>query len=168
MRLTKTVLTAILSVSFLFYALTASALDKNILDEDFVSLGKIEQKMQQVETTLSQNAATDIRPERVYAMLDLADLSKNSRMQSHELGSLNSASNLLKTKTGYSDKEISTLKRKTLYALKDFSRRRAYVIDVAEKAKDKQLLIAALKLKQLFADALVNLTSIHNKLKASS
>ncbi len=140
------------------------AADSPDLDKEFNRLARIEKEMKKIRTELNEASGSSDKPDRIYALLDLADLCKNSRMQSHDLSSIHAVSNIVKRKKKFSANEYSSLKKRTLYAIKDFSRRLAFTSSVAEKAKDKQLLKLSLKLKRSFSETLEQLTSIMKKI----
>lgn len=110
----------------------------NDLTEAFNKLSGTEAALRTLSKQIDKAVGSEATPDRVYAMQDMAGLCSSSKMQVHSLNSLFSLVNLVKREK-VQDNQTAQLKKKCLYAFNDFTRRRAFVMDILKKAKDQRL-----------------------------
>ncbi len=109
------------------------------LSSAFGKLSGVESALKNLGKNIDKLAGADTQPDRVYAMQDMSNMCKTSKMQVHSLNSLFSVVNLVKREKKFQSKEAALLKIKCGYALNDFNRRKAFIKDILVKAKDQKL-----------------------------
>lgn len=135
------------------------------LSDEFGKLSGVEASFRTLRMKIDKIAGADTKPERVYAMQDMSDMCKTSKMQIHSLTSLFSVVNLVKRETKFKDKEAQLLKKKCGYAYNDFSRRKTFVRDILAKAKEQKLKDLAHIFDAQLEIVMEQLVKINNKLK---
>ncbi|WP_319779125.1 hypothetical protein [Maridesulfovibrio sp.] len=131
----------------------------------FDKLSGAESSFKTLGMKIEKITGADTRPDRVYALQDMADLCKTSKMQVHSLTSLFSVVNLVKKEKNFESKEAKLLKRKCGYAYNDFNRRRVFIRDILIKAKDQKVKDLAHIFDAQLEIVLEQLTVINHKLK---
>ncbi len=157
--------TAIILLLALIMAVPAGAYcAESELSASFGRLSGTENALRTLSRQIDEAVGAETKPERLYAMQDMAGLCNSSRMQVHSLSSLFSMVNLVK-RENVQDKQTSLLKKKCGYAFNDFSRRRAFVLDILQKAKDSRLRDLAKIFDAQLAIAIKELSKINSQMK---
>lgn len=135
------------------------------ISTEFDELSAVEASFRTLGMKIDKITGADTQPDRVYALQDMSDMCKTSKMQVHSLTSLFSVVNLVKRETKFKDKQAELLKRKCGYAYNDFNRRKIFIRDILAKAKDQKLKDLAHIFDAQLAIVLDQLTAINSKLK---
>ncbi|NDV22024.1 hypothetical protein [Desulfovibrio sp. JC022] len=135
------------------------------ISAQFSKLSGVEASFRTLGMKIDKTTGADAQPDRVYALQDMADMCKTSKMQVHSLTSLFSVVNLVKREKNFQSREADLLKKKCGYAYNDFKRRKIFIRDILAKAKDQKLKDLAHIFDAQLAIVLEQLTEINSKLK---
>ncbi len=135
------------------------------ISAEFEGLSVVETSFRTLGMKIDKITGADAQPDRVYALQDMSDMCKTSKMQVHSLTSLFSVVNLVKRETKFKGKQAELLKRKCGYAYNDFNRRKIFIRDILSKAKDQKLKDLAHIFEAQLTIVLDQLSAINNKLK---
>ncbi|WP_031483890.1 hypothetical protein [Maridesulfovibrio frigidus] len=138
---------------------------ESIIPKTFGKLSEVESALKKIGQNLDKIAGSASQPDRVFALQDLANLCKTSRMQVHGLNSLYSVANVVKREKRFESKEAAMLKEKCRYATNDFLRRKTFVHDIIVKTRDQKLKDLAYILEVQLDITLNNLSIISKNLK---
>ncbi|NDV26945.1 hypothetical protein [Desulfovibrio sp. JC010] len=158
----KTIFSTIMILALL--APTAGFCSKANLSTEFDKLSGAEAAFKKLGMNIDKISGSDTRPERVYALQDMAGLCRTSKMQVHSLTSLFSVVNLVKREKKFQSKEAELLKRKCGYAYNDFKRRKIFIRDILAKAKEQKLKDLAHIFDAQLEIVLEQLTQINGKI----
>ena len=159
----KTIIMLIISLALL--APCAGFCGTPDISAQFTKLSGVEASFRTLGMKIDKITGADTKPDRVYALQDMSDMCKTSKMQVHSLTSLFSVVNLVKSETSFQNREAELLQKKCGYAYNDFSRRKAFIRDILAKAKDQKLKDLAHIFDAQLEIVLEQLTEINNKFK---
>ncbi|ACS80679.1 hypothetical protein [Maridesulfovibrio salexigens] len=159
----KTIITLIITLVLL--APSAGFCGTPDISAQFDKLSGVEASFRTLGMKIDKITGADTKPDRVYALQDMSDMCKTSKMQVHSLTSLFSVVNLVKREKNFQNREAELLKKKCGYAYNDFSRRKAFIRDILAKAKDQKLKDLAHIFDAQLEIVLEQLTAINNKFK---
>ena len=159
----KTVITLIVIMALL--APCAGFCGTPDISTQFNKLSGVEASFRTLGMKIDKITGADTQPDRVYALQDMADMCKTSKMQVHSLTALFSVVNLVKREKKFHSREADLLKRKCGYAYNDFNRRKIFIRDILSKAKDQKLKDLAHIFDAQLEIVLEQLTAINNKFK---
>lgn len=117
----------------------ADTSQKSNMDQIFKKLSGVEAALKTMGTKLDNIAGSDITPDRTFALQDLANMCRTSRLQVHGLNSLYSVISIVKREKRFETKEAKELKQRIMYADSDFWRREVFVHDIIIKTTDQKL-----------------------------
>ncbi len=155
----------IMALALLMSFASPAFCSENIIPKTFGKLSEVGSALKKIGQNLDQIAGSASQPDRVFALQDLANLCKTSRMQVHGLNSLYSVVFVVKREKGFESKEAIMLKDKCGYATNDFLRRKTFVHDIIIKTSDQKLKDLAYILEAQLDITLNNLSIIRKKLK---
>ncbi|CCO24989.1 hypothetical protein [Maridesulfovibrio hydrothermalis] len=135
------------------------------LSTPFGELSEVEGALKTLSKNIEKVSGSDTRPDRIYALQDMAAMCKTSKMQVHSLNSLFSVVKLVKREKNFQSKEAVLLKKKSSYAFNDFNRRKAFITNIIINAKDQKLRDLAHIFNAQLSIILKQLTAINKQLK---
>ncbi|WP_319759070.1 hypothetical protein [Maridesulfovibrio sp.] len=133
------------------------------LSVQFSKLSDTEKAIKTLRMEIDKIAGSDTRPDRVYALQDMADMCKTSKMQVHSLSSLFSVVNLVKKEKKFQSREAKLLKKKCGYAFNDFKRRKLFIKDISAKVKEERVQALARRFDAQLKIILEQLSEINSK-----
>ncbi len=155
----------IIALALIMGFATPAFCSENIIPKAFGKLSEVEAALKKIGQNLDKIAGSASQPDRVFALQDLANLCKTSRMQVHGLNSLYSVVYVVKREKGFESKEAVMLKDKCKFATNDFLRRKTFIHDMTLKASDQKLKDLAYILGAQLNITLNNLSIISKNLK---
>ncbi|SMF40037.1 hypothetical protein [Desulfovibrio gilichinskyi] len=112
---------------------------KSNIAHSFKKLSEVESALKTMGVNLDNIAGSDSTPDRTFALQDLANLCRTSRLQVHGLNSIYSVISIVKNEKRFETKEAKELKQKSIFANHDFRRRQVFVNDIVIKTSDQKL-----------------------------
>ncbi len=141
------------------------SLQESNIAQSFKKLSGVESALKTMGVTLDNLAGTDATPDRTFALQDLANLCKTSRLQVHGLNSIYSVISIVKHEKRFETKEAKELKQKSIFATNDFLRRQVFVHNIVIKTSDQKLKDLAYILEAQLNIILKQLKLINKELK---
>ncbi|WP_320174978.1 hypothetical protein [Maridesulfovibrio sp.] len=135
------------------------------LSAQFDKLSGVEASFRTLGMKIDKITGADTKPDRVYALQDMADMCKSSKMQVHSLTALFSVVKLVKSEKKFENSEAALLKKKCGYAYNDFNRRKTFIRDILAKAKDQKVKDLAHIFDAQLEIVLEQLAAINSKFK---